>query len=245
MLRRLPAYRINADGAVAEWVHPRLEDNYEHRHCSHLYALFDGLPDDIAADDGLRRAFRQAIEKRLEVRRCEGGGIMAFGLVQLGLAAASLREGELAYEVLDWLANRFWRANMISTHDPGAIFNIDLCGGLPAIVDHMLADSRPGWIELLPALPRRWPAGRIEGLRCRGGVVLESLAWEGDRIEATLRSVAAQELELRLPGGIESIEVLRGGASVVAERSAAGARRVKLPAGEDIALRLVGSRKPR
>ena len=236
MLARLPPYRINADGAAAEWATPLLEDNYEHRHCSHLYALFDGLPDDIAADESLRRAFRRAIELRMDVRRREGGGIMAFGLVELGLAAASLREADLAYEALDWLANRFWRANLVSTHDPGSLFNVDLCGGLPAIVNRMLVDSRPGWIELLPALPGQWPSGRIEGIRCRGGVALPVLAWDAERIEVTLRSGSSQELELRTPGGIAAIEVRAGGASLLGAGTAAGGRRVKVPAGEDTTL---------
>ena len=38
MLAKMPDYAINADGAVKEWTTPLLEDNYAHRHCSHLYA---------------------------------------------------------------------------------------------------------------------------------------------------------------------------------------------------------------
>ena len=36
MLEKLPEYRINDDGALAEWSFPGIEDNYSHRHGSHF-----------------------------------------------------------------------------------------------------------------------------------------------------------------------------------------------------------------
>ena len=69
-------------------VPPLLEDNYAHRHCSHLYALFDGLPEEIATNAPLRQAFKVAVDKRVEFRRQNANGEMAFGAVQIGLAAA-------------------------------------------------------------------------------------------------------------------------------------------------------------
>jgi hypothetical protein len=41
MLERMPEYAINSDGALREWLWPGLEDNYAHRHVSHLYGLYD------------------------------------------------------------------------------------------------------------------------------------------------------------------------------------------------------------
>lgn len=37
---RLPPHRINADGALAEWARPGLDDTYDHRHLSHLYGVW-------------------------------------------------------------------------------------------------------------------------------------------------------------------------------------------------------------
>ena len=42
MLTRIPPYQINKDGAVREWMHPLFDDNYHHRHQSHLYPVFPG-----------------------------------------------------------------------------------------------------------------------------------------------------------------------------------------------------------
>ena len=37
---RLPPHRTNADGALAEWAWPGLDDTYDHRHLSHLYGVW-------------------------------------------------------------------------------------------------------------------------------------------------------------------------------------------------------------
>jgi alpha-L-fucosidase 2 len=200
MLDKLPAYQINGDGALKEWTTPLLQDSYAHRHVSHLYPLFAGLPADIAANPSLRQAFRIALDKRMAVRRRKNGGDMAFGLVQMGLAAASLRDAGTAYEVVDWLANKFWGSNMVSTHDPKNIFNTDICGGFPAVVLRMLVDSCPGRIDLLPALPPQWPAGTLTGARCRGNIEVRTLQWTTAEITATLRSATTQTVDVAIPG---------------------------------------------
>ena len=210
LLAKMPDYQISPEGAVKEWSTPLLTDNYAHRHASHLYALYNGLPDEIAANAPLLRAFEVALEKRLDVRRTEfaGGkgpdgrppGEMAFGIVQQGLAAASLHQGEDCGEVVNWLSHHYWRPNFVTTHNPGAIFNTDLCGGLPALLIRMLVESQPGWIELLPAVPKGWPAGKIEGIRARGQIEVRQLAWGDAGVKAVLVSDIAQSVEVRFAG---------------------------------------------
>jgi len=218
MLAKLPAYQINDEGGVKEWTTPLLTDNDAHRHCSHLYALYNGLPEEIASDAALRRAFGVSLEKRLDVRRKEfaGGtgpegrppGEMAFGIVLEGLAAASLRNGRDCGETIDWLARHYWGTNLVSRHNPGAVFNTDLSGGFPAIIARTLVDSGPGWIEILPALPPGLPAGKVEGLRCRGQIVVQSLEWDSDQAALTLISPVEQTVELRSKGGSDRRKIV-------------------------------------
>ena len=54
--------------------------------------------------------------------------------------------------------------------------NLDIAGGLPAVIITMLIQSLlpentggPWVIRLLPCLPADWPAGNLRGVRCRGG----------------------------------------------------------------------------
>lgn len=236
MLGKMPEYLVNRDGAVQEWTTPGLEDNYAHRHCSHLYALFDGMPGEIENSPVLQKAFQRAADLRMSIRKQEGGGIMAFGLVQLGLALSSLRDAEAAYEVVDWLANRFWQRNLVTTHDPQQIFNVDLCGGFPAIVIKMLMTSRPGVIELLPALPGKWPSGRIRGLPSRCQVTVTDLAWQPGSIRVVLESRQNQTIALRLPHPINSVSVLNGNAGIAASDQGDNWRDITLPARESVEL---------
>lgn len=208
---RLPEYLIGPDGALKEWATPRLADRHEHRHCSHLYELYDGLPDGLATNAALRRAFGVALSKRLDVRRREfraGGGPdgrppgeMVFGIVFEGLSAASLRDAPACGEVLDWLARHYWQPNLVTTHNPDRLFNTDLCGGFPAFVIRTLVDAQPGWLALLPARPPQLPTGALEGVRCRGQIDVRRLAWSPALIEATLRSDVDQTVEVRPPDG--------------------------------------------
>ena len=84
---------------------------------------------------------KRAINRRMEIRRQDNGGIMAFGMVQLAFAACALGETEMAYDMLVWLGNSYWNNNLVSTHDPKKTFNLDICGGYPSLVMKMMVYS--------------------------------------------------------------------------------------------------------
>ncbi len=75
--------------------------------------------------------------------------------------------------------NRFWLNNLASMHNHRSLFNMDISGGMPAVIIKMLVASDPGRIQLLPALPAAWPSGTIEGVLCRGAIEIKSLQWDG------------------------------------------------------------------
>jgi hypothetical protein len=173
MLAKMPEYMINEDGAVKEWLTPKLEDNYDHRHSSQLYALFDGMPEEIAKSPKLQAAFKRLIELKLERHWSnweKQSGFMSFGLVQLGQASASLQDADLAYRCLVPLINRYWYNSLASTHNARKLFNMDISGGLPAVIIKTLVASEPGEIRLLPARPAAWTSGTIDGVLCRGQI---------------------------------------------------------------------------
>ena len=65
MLEKLPEYRINDDGALAEWSFPGIEDNYNHRHGSHFYGLYPGLEIDPYETPELSQAALRALELKI------------------------------------------------------------------------------------------------------------------------------------------------------------------------------------
>ena len=215
MLSKMPEYLINSKGAVKEWATPLLDDNDAHRHCSHLYALYYGLPAEIASNEKLKKAFDVALENRLALRRREFSGEsvngrppgeMAFGIVFQGFVAASLHKADDCAEILDWLTNNYWYSNFITTHNPKNIFNTDLSGGLPALIIRMLVDAQPGWIELLPAWAATLPSGKIEGVALRGHVTLKKLEWNRKNLSVVLNSQVSQTLQLKTPGEIKEVK---------------------------------------
>jgi len=240
MLAKMPEYLINGDGAVMEWLTPKLADNYDHRHNSQLYALFDGMPEEIAKSPKLQAAFKRVIELKLDRHWSnweKQGGFMSFGLVQLGQASASLGEADLAYRCLVPLLNRYWLHNLASMHNAKKLFNTDISGGMPAVLIKMLVASDPGVVRLLPACPSAWPSGTIEGVLCRGQIEVRRLTWNGKTIQATLKSGKAQDISLYAPGEIKTIAVKKGEASVRSLNDVRG-RRLSLPGGREVLVEL-------
>ena len=236
MLEKMPEYTIDDNGIIKEWLTPRLENRDSHRHSSQLYPLYDGMPQEIAQSPELRAAFRKSIEYKLEKHwKNNQHGFMSFGLVQLGQASTSLGESELAYHCLRHLVNRFWLNNLASMHNHRSLFNMDISGGMPAVIIKMLVASDLGRIQLLPALPAAWPSGRIEGVLCRGAIRIHCLQWDGNQIEVTLSSAESQTIVLELPTEISQCSITDGAAKA-GPADLANRRTLALPSGQSVTL---------
>jgi hypothetical protein len=181
-----PGYRVDPDGALAEWLWPGLPGNHAHRHASHLYGLWYEPDPELVDRPELAAAAAVSVRRRLAWWIDNDVGEMAFGLGQLGLAAAALGLAAEAYECLRLLATRYWQPNLVSTHNAGALFNVDICGAFPALVVAMLVQGRGDRVRLLPALPAAWPTGRIDGVLLRGGIRVDELSWEPGRVRVRL-----------------------------------------------------------
>jgi hypothetical protein len=102
------------------------------------------------------------------------------------------------------------------------LFNVDICGGLPALIVEMLVQSSIGRISVLPARPVEWKSGCIEGIACRGQVLVERLRWAPGSVTAILRSPKEVSLEIVLPARPKALRIdgnlVEGGNLATGER---------------------------
>ena len=80
--------------------------------------------------------------------------------------------------------------------DPGEIFNLDISGGLPALISEMLVQSSQKEIKILPVLPKQWPSGKIIGVRTRTKSTID-IEWENGQ-PTHLRILANEANEFKV-----------------------------------------------
>lgn len=216
LAERLPPYRVDDRGALAEWAWPGLETADAHRHISHLYPvwpLHDITPDDTP---DLAAAAREALLRRGDEN------MSAHGSLHRALVAARLKDADTAKaNILKILGNDMAFRSLMTSHNPGLdIYNADAAHCLPAVFVELLVDSRPGNVELLPALPPEWPSGSLRGIHTRAGVTVDELSWDMEEGVARAVLTSSHEREVmvscrRVADWRRSVRLLQGAAVTV------------------------------
>jgi alpha-L-fucosidase 2 len=241
MLAKLPPYLLEKDGTMKEWAWPALEERYAHRHISHLYGAWPGDEIDPDRTPQLARAAMIADRKRVPER------LAAHGRCHRALVGARLKDTYMVDSELRQLIEQgYFAATLRASHDPWAFPMPDAQGGIQTIMMEMLAYSRPGVIEVLPALPPSLVKGSIKGMLARTFARIDNLAWDMDArtVDLTLTSVRKQDITLVARQGIESIAAPAG---ILAAPLQAGKANVDvhLPEGKPVTLHLkLGHHKP-
>ncbi|MCA2227707.1 glycosyl hydrolase family 95 catalytic domain-containing protein [Nonomuraea aurantiaca] len=207
LAERLPPYRIDERGALTEWAWDAAPHE-DHRHVSHLYPVWP--LHEINPDDEPELA--KAAHRALELRGDEN--LSAHGSLHRALAAARLKDAGLAQaNLMKILGTDMLFRSLMTSHNPGReIYNADAAHTLHGLVIELLVDSRPGVVELLPAVRELLPKGTIRGVACRGRVVVEELTWGEGSVRAVLRSPVDQRIILihRASGHREEVELVAG-----------------------------------
>lgn len=237
---RIAPNQIGQYGQLQEWLDDRDDPENKHRHISHLWGLHPGSEITPWKTPELFAAARRSLEFR-------GDGGTGWSRAWKINFWARLLDGDHSYLMLQNLLTLTGSRkteytgggvypNLFDAHPP---FQIDGNFGATSGMVEMLLQSQGDILHILPALPSAWPTGSIKGLRARHQITVESLYWDrnGDTVEVTLRSEIEQQIVLMAGGGIADMET-ESSINMANSQDLEGARRLELPAGQAVTLRL-------
>jgi alpha-L-fucosidase 2 len=186
--KRLPPLQVGRDGELQEWIGDYQKTEAEHRHLSHLYALYPG--NTISAER--TPDLMAAATKSLELRGDGDGPGSCFKAWRAALWAR-LHDGNHAHRILAKLISQSTSPDMLNDFYD----QVDGHLGGPAAIAEMLLQSHASEIEVLPALPDAWPTGAVRGLRARGAYTLDFTWKNGSLSSLKIHAKAGGKMKVR------------------------------------------------
>jgi alpha-L-fucosidase 2 len=230
LLSQMPPYLVNKDGALQEWAWPGIQDNYNHRHSSHMLTVWPYYQ--IQPDDPSTRDLIPAVRKALDLRAKPA---MGHSLLIQWLSRARIKDAQGAQACLMLLMNRrFFFKSLATSHDGNhSIYNFDSILCFQGVIMEMAAFTEPGVLELLPAMAPELRKGEIRWMKGRNRCTIQSLRWDNAKgvIECEVISDIDQTLTLIHRKGIDTVT-----ANAKLSPSPLGefARRIELPCGKTV-----------
>jgi hypothetical protein len=211
ILDRMPPYLLEQDGTLKEWAWPTIQEHYSHRHVSHLYGVWPG--DEIDPDHTPELALAAEIADRRRTfdtmpTAVAGETLPAYGRCHRALVGARLKDNVIVDIQLRQLIEQGYVSTALRcSREPYGRPVPDAQGGIPTIIMEMLLYSRPGVIEVLPALPEALVKGSIQGMLARTFARIDKLSWDMEAriVDITITSLRKQDVTLIARYGIEDI----------------------------------------
>ncbi len=216
MLDRMPPYMVEMDGTLKEWAWPTLQERYSNRHVSHLYGVWPGDEIDPDTTPGLALAAEIANRRRTfdtMSTAVAGETLAAYARCHRALAGARLKDNLIVDVQLRHLLEQGYVSTALRcSREPYGTPVPDAQGGIPAIITEMILYSRPGVIEVLPAIPSSLRKGTVKGILSRSFARINKLSWNLDekKVAMTIISFKKQDITLIARYGIENISAPSG-----------------------------------
>ncbi len=200
VLKSIPPYAVNDDGAVKEWMAEDLTDHYYHRHLSHLYPVFPGNEIDAQRSPALFEAFRKAVELR------QLGGQSGWSLAHMANIYARFGEGGRVLECIDLMTKSVLNNVFLTTHndwrhmgmtlDLGteAPIQLDAIFGTVNAVQEFIFRHNDGMLMILPAWCDRLSSGEATGVVFPHGVA--DIRWEEHHVSVRITAKCPFEADV-------------------------------------------------
>lgn len=213
-LNRLRPYHIGKRGNLMEWYHDWEDQDWHHRHQSHLLGLYPFHQISVNKTPELAAAATKA----LEIKGDNSTGWSTGWRINLW---ARLHRADKAYQIyrklLTYVSPEVYKdskhrsggtyPNLFDAHPP---FQIDGNFGGTAGVCEMLMQCDGETMHLLPALPKEWPAGEIKGIKARGNYEI-NLVWNNGKVsKASITSKNAGNLTVKYNGKQKALNFKAG-----------------------------------
>jgi alpha-L-fucosidase 2 len=212
MLAHLAPNKIGKWGQLQEWQTDRDDPNDQHRHTSHLFAVYPGHQISMTKTPELAKAAIISLRSRsgnygtnentpFTVESTVGDSRRSWTWPWRCALWARLGEGEKAGIMIRGLLKFNTLPNLFCSHPP---FQMDGNFGITGAMAEMLIQSHAGEIQLLPAIPKTWAAkGSFTGLCARGGYVV-NCSWENGKVtNYKIISAKSSKVKVRVNGTLE------------------------------------------
>lgn len=164
--------QVGSSGCLQEWAEDYGQMEDKHRHFSHMYGLYPGNVLSARKTPQYIDAIKAVLEQR-------GDGGTGFSHAWKMALWARLYDGDRAYKIFKgYIKTQAYPQLFAKCFTP---LQIDGSLGVTAGITEMLMQSHEGRIDLLPALPSEWSAGRFQGVCARGAFELD-IQWSDAKI---------------------------------------------------------------
>ena len=190
--------RIGKKGNLMEWMIDRNPET-DHRHTSHLFAVYPGSTITLAETPELAEAARKSLLYRKNVGDSRRGWAWSWR----AMLWARLHDGNRAHQMVQGLLCHNMLDNLLASHK--IPLQIDANYGMAAAMLEMLAQSQNGIVHLLPAPCDAWNEGTVKGMKLRGNLWLDMSWKDGKVLEWKLRSTHPCPVRVQVNGCMQEV----------------------------------------